>query len=84
MHEKIKARGEYFCRVNGGAWERIGNMITDEGLSHILNVAFGSEAKPQCSGISQTGMSVLERSRLAKSRRASARSSCMVRPKTVL
>ena len=47
MHEKIKARGEYFCRVNGGAWQRIGNMITDEGLSHILNVAFGSEAKPQ-------------------------------------
>ena len=48
MHdEKIKARGEYFYRVNGGAWVRIGNLITDEGLSHILNVAFGAEAKPQ-------------------------------------
>ena len=47
MHEKIKARGEYFIRVNRGAWTRIGNLITDEGLSHILNVAFGAEQKPQ-------------------------------------
>lgn len=46
MHENIKARGEYFFRVNGGAWERASNMITDEGLNLLANVALGSEAKP--------------------------------------
>lgn len=43
----ILAQGEYFGRVNGGAWEKEGdNLITTEGLAHILNVALGATAKP--------------------------------------
>lgn len=41
------AHGEYFGRVNGGAWEKEGdNLIVTEGFAHMLNVAFGSTAKP--------------------------------------
>ena len=41
------ASGEYFGRVNGGAWEKEGNnLIVTEGFAHILNVALGSTAKP--------------------------------------
>ncbi len=41
------AAGEYFGRVNGGAWEKEGdNLIVTEGFAHMLNVAFGSTAKP--------------------------------------
>ena len=43
----ILAQGEYFGRVNGGIWEKEGdNLITTEGLAHILNVALGTTAKP--------------------------------------
>ena len=43
----ILAQGEYFGRVNGGAWEKEGdNLITTEGLAHILNVALGATGKP--------------------------------------
>ena len=43
----ILAKGEYFGRVNGGTWEKEGdNLITTEGLAHILNVALGATAKP--------------------------------------
>lgn len=43
----ILAKGEYFGRVNGGEWEKEGdNLITTEGLAHILNVALGAAAKP--------------------------------------
>lgn len=43
----ILAQGEYFGRVNGGTWEKEGdNLITTEGLAHILNVAMGATAKP--------------------------------------
>ena len=43
----ILAQGEYFGRVNGGTWEKEGdNLITTEGLAHILNVALGATAKP--------------------------------------
>ncbi len=43
----ILAQGEYFGRVNGGLWEKEGdNLITTEGLAHILNVALGATAKP--------------------------------------
>lgn len=38
--------GEYFGRVNGGEWEKEGNnLVTTEGLAHILNVAMGGKAK---------------------------------------
>lgn len=41
------AAGEYFGRINGGAWEKEGdNLIVTEGFAHMLNVAFGSTAKP--------------------------------------
>lgn len=42
------AAGEYFGRVNGGAWEKEGdNLIVTEGFAHILNVTFDtSTAKP--------------------------------------
>ena len=43
----ILAKGEYFGRINGGTWEKEGdNLITTEGLAHILNVALGTTAKP--------------------------------------
>lgn len=43
----ILAQGEYFGRVNGGTWEKEGdNLITTQGLAHILNVALGATAKP--------------------------------------
>lgn len=42
----VLAAGEYFDRINGGAWERTRNLIPTEGLAHILNVALGSTAKP--------------------------------------
>jgi len=45
--EGILAGGEYFGRVNGAEWEKEGdNLITTEGLAHILNVALGPTAKP--------------------------------------
>lgn len=35
------AAGEYFGRVNGGAWEKEGdNLIVTEGFAHMLNSAF--------------------------------------------
>lgn len=41
------AAGEYFGRVNGGAWGKEGdNLIPTEGLAHLLNVALGGTAKP--------------------------------------
>ena len=43
----VVANGEYFGRVNGGAWAKEGdNLIPTEGLAHILNVALGTAAKP--------------------------------------
>lgn len=45
--QSVLAGGEYFGRVNGGAWESEGkNLIPTEGLAHILNVALGATAKP--------------------------------------
>ena len=47
---RIGARpaGEYFGRVNGGAWQKEGdNLIVTEGFAHLLNVTFDtSTAKP--------------------------------------
>ena len=42
------AAGEYFGRVNGGAWQKEGdNLIVTEGFAHLLNVTFDtSTAKP--------------------------------------
>ena len=43
----VVANGEYFGRVNGGAWAKEGdNLIPIEGLAHLLNVALGTTAKP--------------------------------------
>jgi len=42
----VRAAGEYFDRVNGGEWQRTPNLIVNEGLTHMLNVALGSKAKP--------------------------------------
>lgn len=41
----ILARGEYFDRVNGGEWQCSPNLVVNEGLAHILNVALGAKAK---------------------------------------
>ena len=56
MHEKndqheaafagALAAGEYYDRVNGGEWVLNRNLLPTEGLSHILNVALGTTAKP--------------------------------------
>ncbi|MFW1665778.1 hypothetical protein [Acinetobacter ursingii] len=42
----VLASGEYFDRVNGGEWQRTSNMIVNEGLTHLLNVALGTTPKP--------------------------------------
>ena len=43
----ININGEYFARVNGGGWEKEGdNLVVNEGLVHVLNVALGATAKP--------------------------------------
>lgn len=43
----VLAGGEYFGRVNGGAWEKEGdNLLPTEGLAHLLNVSLGTTAKP--------------------------------------
>src|SRR5690554_4730573 len=42
----VQATGEYFDRINGGDWMRTRNLIVDEGLAYILNVALGSLPKP--------------------------------------
>lgn len=42
----VLAQGEYFDRVNGGEWQRTPNLVTDEGLQYILNVALGKTPKP--------------------------------------
>lgn len=44
--QSVLASGEYFDRVNGGEWQRTPNLIVNEGLTHMLNVAFGTTAKP--------------------------------------
>ncbi|AYO54389.1 hypothetical protein [Acinetobacter wuhouensis] len=42
----IMAQGEYFDRVNGGEWQATHNLVVNEGLAHLLNVAMGTTAKP--------------------------------------
>ena len=42
----VLVTGEYFLRQNGGEWEVVKNLVTTEGLAHLLNVALGSTAKP--------------------------------------
>ncbi|WP_151709665.1 hypothetical protein [Acinetobacter brisouii] len=42
----IQVTGKYFDRVNDGEWSCTKNLVVAEGLSHILNVALGSTAKP--------------------------------------
>lgn len=42
----ILASGEYWHRVNGGEVTIDKNLLTTEGLTHILNVAMGATAKP--------------------------------------
>lgn len=42
----VLAQGMYFDRVNGGEWERTENLVVNEGLAHILNVAMGATVKP--------------------------------------
>lgn len=47
MSNQIAVRGEYFERINGGVWVKSTNLVTNEGLTHILNTAFGTTPKPQ-------------------------------------
>ena len=42
----ITAKGTYYTRVNGEDWVADPNLITNEGLTHILNVALGTTPKP--------------------------------------
>jgi hypothetical protein len=41
----ILVSGEYFDRINGGEWQHTSNLVVNEGLAHLLNVAMGSKAK---------------------------------------
>ena len=42
----VMAQGEYFDRINGGEWQTTHNLVVNEGLAHLLNVAMGTTAKP--------------------------------------
>ena len=44
--QSVLAAGEYFDRVNGGEWAHTPNLVVNEGMAHILNVALGATAKP--------------------------------------
>lgn len=44
-NQGLVAQGEYFDRVNGGEWQATHNLVVNEGLAHLLNVAMGSKAK---------------------------------------
>lgn len=46
-NHNVQVKGEYFERINGGEWVKSENLVTNEGLAHILNTAFGSSPKPQ-------------------------------------
>lgn len=41
----ILVSGEYFDRINGGEWQHTSNLVVNEGLAHLLNVAMGGKAK---------------------------------------
>ena len=41
----ILVSGEYFDRINGGEWQNTSNLVVNEGLAHLLNVAMGGKAK---------------------------------------
>jgi|GEM_PF-682140 len=42
----IRASGDYFGSVNNGAWEKDGsNLVPDEGIANVLNIALGTQAK---------------------------------------
>lgn len=41
----IMVSGEYFDRINGGEWQHTQNLVVNEGLAHLLNVAMGGKAK---------------------------------------
>lgn len=38
----VVAQGMYYHRLNGGDWLADANLVPNEGLNHILSVAFGS------------------------------------------
>lgn len=57
MQNTIRAKGEYFERINGGEWVKSNNLVTDEGLTHILNVAFGTTPKPHAYYVALYGAS---------------------------
>lgn len=42
----VIAKGKYYDRINDGEWSCTDNLVVSEGLTHILNVALGSTAKP--------------------------------------
>ena len=42
----ITASGMYYDRINGGEWQETPNLITNEGLTHMLNVSMGTTPKP--------------------------------------
>jgi hypothetical protein len=42
----VLASGTYIDRVNGGEWMETPNLLVDEGLAHMLSVAFAQTAKP--------------------------------------
>jgi hypothetical protein len=44
--QSVLVRGEYRDRVNGGEWRRTPNLVVDEGILLLLNVALGAQAKP--------------------------------------
>ncbi|MHA3112884.1 phage tail fiber protein [Acinetobacter sp. ANC 4193] len=42
----VIAKGKYYDRINDGEWSCTDNLVVTEGLTHMLNVALGSTAKP--------------------------------------
>lgn len=46
QEQALAVKGEYFERINGGDWVKSQNLVTNEGLTHLLNVALGTTPKP--------------------------------------
>ena len=44
--QSVLAAGEYFDRINGGAWSVEKNTLPVEGLAYLLSVALGQTPKP--------------------------------------
>lgn len=41
----VLVKGEYFDRINDGEWQKTENLVTNQGMALILNIALGAASK---------------------------------------